>query len=83
MGVSLGVVDSDIDWNHIRDLLNDRGNVVNHNLTVLVSLEKQELASLSIIMSVDSCNRDFLLDTHVVKLTDQLLVALMRLERRR
>jgi len=34
-------------------------------------------------MSVDSCYRDFLLDTHVVKLADQLLEALMRLERRR
>mgnify|MGYP001325500726 CR=1 FL=1 len=39
MGVSLGVVNGDIDRDHLLDLLNDRSNVIDYDISILITLK--------------------------------------------
>ena len=66
-----------------RHLINDRSNVIDTDLTVFVALEQQKSSRLFIIVRIDSGNRHFLLDAHIVELCNQLTDTVVWLSRGR
>ena len=78
--VSLYIVDCDIDWDHVFDFLDDRSDIVNYNVSVLIALQQKQLSSLLVVMGIDCGNRHLFLDAHVIQLSHQLLVVRMWLK---
>ena len=73
----------DVDSDHVRNLLNDGTNVIDTDFTIFITLQEQKLASLRVIVSIDRRDWHFLLNTHIVKLGNELSDAGMRFGRGR
>ena len=82
MWISLGIVDGDIDRDHLLDLLNDRSNVIDYDISIFITLKQEKLASILIVMSVNRSDRHFFLDAHIIELGHELPVVSVRFERR-
>lgn len=82
MWVALRILLSDVSGDQPRHPTNDYSDIINNDLAVLITLQKEQLSGFLIIVSVDCRYWHLLFDTHVVQLSHELLVAGVRLERR-
>ena len=83
MWVTLRVVDCDVNGHQVGDTGKNHANVVYHDFSVFITLKKQELASSSVIVCVDSRDRDYFVNSLILEHDDALLMARMWLEGRR
>jgi len=83
MRVAFRIVFSDIHGSKLRHSTYDHCNVVNDDVSALITLEQEELASLFIVVGVNCRYGHLLINAHIVKLRHELLVADVWLEGRR
>ena len=66
MGVTLGIVLGDVDRVKLGNTFENDRDIIDNNLSVLVTLQKQKPAGVLVIVGVDSGHRDLFLDAHIV-----------------
>ena len=64
----------DINGINVWYLMNNWGYVVDYDFSIFISLKKQKLSGFFVIVCVDSCYRDFLINLVVFQYGDQCLV---------
>ena len=69
--VTLAVTSDDVLRLQALDLGQDNADIVDHDLTILIALEKEELFLLRVVVGVNGRHRDLFLNGHVVKLDDE------------
>jgi hypothetical protein len=65
MWVSLCVSLHNIEGSKLRNS-QDAANIIDHNLSIFVSLKQEKLASFLVIVSIYGSDRHFLFNAHVV-----------------